>query len=131
MKSITKQMIEDYNLKNIDFMGYEFKRTNASYHHLIIPKRNGGKETKENGAVLNGRTSHPYLHVIENFDYDRFLAITSEMIDENILGRLDKDCLKRIDDILKGFEQEYSGRRTSKGKMLVKEEYTKRAIRHL
>lgn len=126
MKNITKTMIEEYNLKDTDFMGYKFTKSNASFHHLIIPRRSGGKETIRNGAILNGKTSHPYLHVIENFDYDRFLAITSEMIDENILGRLDKDCLKRIDDILKGFEQEYSGKRGSKGKILIKEEYTRR-----
>lgn len=126
MKYITKMMIEEYNLRDIDFMGYKFTKGNASFHHLIIPRRNGGKETIENGAILNGKTSHPYLHLIESFDYDRFLAITSEMIDENILGRIDKDCLKRIDKILKGFEKEYSGKKGSKGKILIKEEYTKR-----
>ncbi len=51
MKRITKIMIEMYNLKNIDFMGYRFNRNNASYHHLIIPRRLGGEESVENGAV--------------------------------------------------------------------------------
>lgn len=124
MKNITKIMIEQFDLKGIDMMGYKFKKSDASYHHLIVPKRLGGKETIENGAILNGKTSHPYLHLIESFDYDRFLAITSEMIDENILGRLDKKCLERIDDILKGFEKEYADRKTSKGKRLIKDEYT-------
>ncbi len=52
-----------------------------------------------------------------------FEAITSEMIDENVMGRLDKGCLERIDDILNQFEKEYSGNRTSKGKVLIKPEY--------
>lgn len=128
MKYITELIINEYRLRGIDFMGYRFNRGNASYHHLIIPKRLGGKETVENGAVLNGKTSHPYLHIIENIDYDRFLAITSEIIDEKALGRLDESNLKRIDDILRGFEKEHAGRRTSKGKILIKPKYVSERI---
>lgn len=123
MRKITNLMIEMYNLKNIDFMGYEFNKSNASYHHLIVPRRLGGPETIENGAVLNRKTSHPYLHIVECMNLDMFEAITSEMIDENIIGRLDINCIKRIDDILSCFEKEYSGYRTSKGKVLIKPEY--------
>ena len=123
MKYITKIMIEEYNLKNIDMMGYRFNKNNASYHHLIIPKRFGGEESIQNGAILNGKTSHPYLHIVESIDEDMFLAITSEIIDEKSLGRLDKECLDRIDDILSQFEKEHSGKRTSKGKVLIKPEY--------
>ena len=119
-------MINMYNLKKIDFMGYRFTKNNASYHHLIIPRRSGGKETIDNGAILNGRTSHPYIHVVESKDYDMFLAITSEMIDENIKGKLDKDNIRRIDDILCQFEKEHSGDTTKKGKLLIKEEFTHR-----
>ena len=126
MKNITHLMIDIYNLKDIDFMGYAFTKNNASYHHLIVPRRNGGPATVENGAVLNGRTSHPYLHIVEGRDYDMFLAITSEMIDENILGRLDIKSLKRIHDILTQFEREHSSDTTKKGKLLIKEEYTRR-----
>jgi len=131
MKPITKLIIEEYNLKKIDFMGYEFTRTNATYHHLIVPRRNGGKETFENGAVLNGKTSHPYLHIVESIDQDKFNAITNEMIIEKMIGGIDQECLKKIDDILTGFERENSGKRTSKGRILIKEEYTKRTIRHI
>jgi hypothetical protein len=123
MKYITKLMIEEYNLKNIDFMGYRFNRSNASYHHLIIPRRMGGPESIENGAVLNGKTSHPYLHIVEGIDLNMFVSITQEIIDEKALGRLDKECLERIDDILSRFEKEHSGKRTSKGKVLIKPEF--------
>ena len=126
MKSITNLMINVYNLHKIDFMGYQFSKNNASYHHLIVPRRLGGKETIDNGAVLNGKTSHPYLHRIESVDYDMFLAITSEMIDENIKGYLDKENLRHIDDILTLFEREHSGDTTKKGKLLIKEEFTRR-----
>ena len=92
-----------------------------------MPRRNGGLSTVENGAVLNGKTSHPYLHIVEGRDYDMFLAITSEMIDENVLGRLDINNLKRIHDVLTQFEREHSSDTTKKGKLLIKEEYTRRA----
>ena len=107
-------------------MGYTFTRDNASYHHLIIPRRLGGPETVQNGAILNGKTSHPYLHIIERKDLDIFNLITSEMIDENIKGRLDPDNLRRINDLLNCFEREHSGDSTKKGKALIKEEYTRR-----
>ena len=126
MKGITRLIIDYYNLKKIDFMGYAFTKNNASYHHLIIPRRLGGPETIDNGAVLNGRTSHPYLHIVENRDYDMFLAITSEMIDENILGKLDLNNIRKIHDILTQFEREHSSDSTKKGKLLIKEEYTRR-----
>ena len=126
MKGITQLMINIYNLKKIDFMGYEFTKNNASYHHLIVPHRNGGPATVENGAVLNGRTSHPYLHIVEGRDYDMFLAITSEMIDENIIGKLDLNNIRKIHDILTQFEREHSSDSTKKGKLLIKEEYTRR-----
>jgi len=126
MKAITNIMIDLYNLKKIDFMGYTFTKNNASYHHLIIPRRLGGAETIQNGAVLNGKTSHPYLHRIENVDRDVFNYITSEMIDINIKGYLDVANLKNIDDVLCLFEREHSGDTTKHGKLLIKEEYTRR-----
>ena len=78
-----------------------------SFHHLIIPSCKKGPYIESNGAILFGNSSHPYLHVIENIDYDMFLAITSELIDELIKGYLDKDNLLRIRDILNSFEREY------------------------
>lgn len=131
MKEVTRLMINQYKIKKLgfDFMGYSLqKRDIYTFHHLIIPKRNNGKETIENGAILCGETSHPYLHLIEAKDYERFLAITSEMIDENIKGKLDIENILIIHDILKSFEKEYSNVRTKKGKPLIKEEYTKRLI---
>ena len=125
MKGITHLMIDQYNLQDIDFMGYRFTKSNATFHHLLIPRRSNGPEAVWNGAILNGKTSHPYLHLVESKDYDMFLAITSEMVDENIKGYLDLDNIRRIDDILTEFEKEYGNKRTKKGKVLIKEEYIK------
>lgn len=138
MREITKEMIIAYKLKKLgyDFMAYEFNSSQQlSFHHLVVAHRYckqlgyGEGYFWWNGAILVQKTSHNYLHIIENYDYDRFLAITSELIDENIKGYLDQENLLAIDDILNGFEREYSGTRTKKGYPLIKEEYTKRLVR--
>ena len=128
MKEITKEMIEEFNLRNLgyDFMGYTFNSTRElSFHHLIIPRRkcNNMKSkgyTRDNGAILKQATSHNYLHLIEIYDRDRFLEITKHLIDENLLGRLDIDSLRKIRDVLESFEREY------KGDKIIKKEFTNR-----
>lgn len=139
MRTITNLMINDFKLKKLgyDFMGFSFKRKEQlSFHHLIVDR----KDCKElhipsegylywNGAILRQDTSHDYLHIIEQYDYDRFLAITSELIDENILGELSIESLKRIRDVLKSFEREYSNERSKSGNLIIKESYVRDRIR--
>lgn len=127
MKQITKELIREFKIKELDydFMGYSLQKNDIyTYHHLIIPARLGGKETRNNGAILCGKTSHPYLHLIEAKDYELFCYITSEMIDENIKGYLDIQNLRYIDDCLTYFEREHCSDRGKKGKTLIKPEYT-------
>lgn len=129
MREVTKLMINEFKIKQLgyDFMGYSLQKGDIyTFHHLIIPNRYGGPYARWNGAILCGRTSHPYLHLIEAKDYDMFCYLTSEMIDMNIKGFLDIKNLRNIDDVLTRFEREYSGARTRKGKVLIKEEYTRR-----
>ena len=129
MKEVTKELIKIYKLEALhyDFMGYPFKSiNNLNYHHLLIPKRKGGSETIENGAALNMYTSHPYLHIIECYDNDRFIYITDNIQAQKILLQLEKENLQKISSCLKGFEQEWSGKTTKKGKEIIKEEYTRR-----
>lgn len=131
MKAITNEMIAIYKLKQLgfDFMGYLYSKKQASYHHLIIPKRNGGLETIQNGAILMRNTAHDYLHRIEIVDRDIFEDVTDEMIKENIQGFLDPINLIRINEILDYFEREHSGDRTNKGHPLIKEEYIRRRVK--
>lgn len=138
MKEITKQMIKNFKIMKLgmDFMGYEVKKKESlSFHHLIIPHRDcklyglGEGYLYWNGAILNQLTSHDYLHLIERIDYDIFLAITSEMIDENVKGYLDMENIRYIDDCLTFFEREHCSDRNKKGKILIKEEYTKRMMK--
>ena len=118
MKFITEKMYKDFDMKKTgyDFMGYTFKyKDELSFHHTMIARRDCTKLNvpsegylEWNGAILKQLTSHNYLHYIEKKDYDRFLAITSELIDENIKGKIDKDNLIMIRDILLSFEREYT-----------------------
>lgn len=129
IKEVTKLMINEFKLKELgfDFMGYHLNKGDIyTFHHLIIPNRNGGPIARWNGSILCGNSSHPYLHIVEQKNMDIFCYITSEMIDMNIKGYLDIENLRKIDDVLRQFEREHSGDRTKKGKLLIKEEYTKR-----
>lgn len=132
MKEITKIMVNDFKIMKLgmDFMGYHVNRKqDLSFHHLIIPRRHckeaglGEGYLYWNGAILRQNTSHDYLHIIEKIDPDIFYELTSEMIDENIKGRLDIDNLKRIHDLLLYFEREHDHDRTKKGKLLIKREF--------
>lgn len=132
MKEITKIMINDFKIMKLgmDFMGYHVNRKqDLSYHHLIIPRRHckeaglGEGYLYWNGAILRQNTSHDYLHIIEKIDPEIFYELTSEMIDENIKGRLDIDNLKRIHDLLLYFEREHDHDTSKKGKLLIKREF--------
>ena len=132
MREVTKIMVNDFKIMKLgmDFMGYKVNRTkDLSFHHLIIPHREsktygiGEGYLYWNGAILRQDTSHEYAHVIEKIDPDIFYELTSEMIDENIKGRLDTDNLKRIHDLLLYFEREHDHDRTKKGKLLIKREF--------
>lgn len=129
MKQLTKEMIRHYRIKelNEDFMGYSLEKGDIyTFHHLIVPARFGGKIEWQNGAILCGKSSHPYLHLIESKDYELFMAITYEMLKENEQGFISPQNLHFIDDCLLYFEREYSGKRSKNGKLLIKEEYTRR-----
>ena len=132
MKEITKIMVNDFKIMKLgyDFLGYKVNRKqDLSFHHLIIPHREskaygiGEGYLYWNGAILRQNTSHDYLHLIENIDPEIFYELTSEMIDENIKGRLDIDNLKRIHDLLLYFEREHDHDTSKKGKLLIKREF--------
>jgi hypothetical protein len=129
MKNISKLIIREMNIQRIDMMGYYLKKEDVSYHHLMIPNRENGPMTIWNGAILNRSTSHPYLHLIESKDYEIFMRITSEMIDEKIKNRIDIENLKYINDLLCYFEKEFSNMKSKKGKLLIKNDYKERFLK--
>lgn len=124
-------MIEAFALEKLgyDMMGYYFKnKKELSYHHMIIPRRLNGKETFENGAILKQKTSHDYLHIIERIDPEIFYHITSELIDENIKIKIEKDNLEAIRDLLLYFESEHDHDTTKRGELVIKREYVERRV---
>ena len=126
MKEVTRLMIREFNIKKLgyDFMGYSLQKDDIyTFHHLIIPNRKGGVVSRDNGAILCGKSSHPYLHLIEYIDPEIFYYITAEMIDENIKGKLDVNNLRKINDLLTYFEREHSTDRNKRGKLLIKDAY--------
>lgn len=130
-KSVREEMIRLYQLKKlgIDFMGYTFNnKGQLSYHHLIVPKKYGGKATIENGAILRQNTSHDYLHKIELTDREIFESITDRMIEMNINGKLDVENLRIIRDLLLYFEKEHDHDTLNSGKLLIKREYIRERI---
>ena len=104
MRDSTKNLIRKYALMRLkfDFMGYDFENVSPSFG-----LERGYVEC--NGVILKKSESHEYLHVIEKYDFDRFCALTSEMLDEKIKGYLDLANLEAIDDILEGFERDFAG----------------------
>lgn len=134
MKEVTRNLIEDFNIKQLgfDFMGYPPQKPPyvrrpdlLTYHHLLVPRRNGGEDTYENGVILY-TTPHRYLHLIEALDPDSFSYLTSEMFDMKIKQRLDTVNLHYIDLILREFEDKYATYRTQKHKKVLKPEYLNR-----
>lgn len=125
MKEITKLMVREWNMKDRDWLGYKLQRGDMfTYHHNLIARRHKGTETIKNGAILCGKTSHPYLHIIESRDYDMFIYLTIILAKINEQGCMpNKQQLLAIDSVLRMFEREHDRDRTSKGKILIKEEY--------
>lgn len=124
MKPIAKQMIKIYNLDKFCFMGFKLDKT-ATYHH-IIKREHGGKETIENGAVLNPY-AHEYLHIIEYKDIDTYIAINKIL--KVINEQRDKPTIEQlqiISKMLSMFEEEHKYDKTSKGKRLIKYQYLER-----
>ena len=130
MREITKQMIDYYKIRelNCDFMGYELQRKDKyTFHHLLAHKNEC--ESRHipndgyvwwNGSILCGKSSHPYVHLIEDYDKDMYKKLTFYMQNMNFYGKLDKENLMKIRDVLEQFEKEHSGNRK------IKELYTKR-----
>lgn len=128
MRDVVKLMLYLWDMDNTDWMGYTLQKDEKfSYHHLIIPKREGGPASIDNGAILIQSAGHDYLHMIEKCDRELFEYITKILVEVNRQQSMPtKEQLIRISNILKSFEREYQGKRTPKGKLIIKERYLNR-----
>lgn len=128
MKEVARQMIKHWHMTDVDWMGYILEpKEYFSFHHLIIPKRDGGEMSEQNGAILISQSSHPYLHLIETKERLMFEEITWLLIEINQQRYMPtKQQLIEINNILKRFEKIYGGEKTYKGELLIKERYLRR-----
>lgn len=117
-------MIKLYNLDKLCFMGYTLDK-HATYHH-IVKREDGGKETIENGAVLNPY-AHEYLTILQYKDLATYEAINKILkIINNQRSAPTIEQYKIISQLLSMFEEEHKNDRTSKGKLLIKDKYLDR-----
>lgn len=126
MRKLTADMIKIWNINNFDWMGYRLTKDNRPTFHHIVKECNGGKRILDNGAII-GKENHTYLHIIEDKDLELYiyLNIILKQINEQRYMPSKRQLLA-IDSILKQFEREHCSDRTAKGKILIKESYTKR-----
>ena len=121
-----EDMIEifDMNSYMFDVMGYTYTSIkNLSYHHIIIPTRFNGPQIIDNGAILNKKTSHPYVHLIEAKDPELYALINIQMILQNRKRKLDIVNIRKIRDYLEYFEKEHCVDTCKKGKPIIKKKF--------
>lgn len=121
MSDILKVMIKIWDMNTMDWLGYD-NLERYSFHHLV-KKCDGGQKIISNGAVLH-QSSHSYLHTIEYYDLDKYIFLN------NILKKVNeqkmittKEQLEQIRYVLKEFQNEYEGKKSSREKDIIKKEY--------
>lgn len=121
MSDVLKLMIKIWNMGTMDWLGYD-NLERYSFHHLI-KKSDGGKKIISNGAVLH-QSSHSYLHTIEYYDLDRYIflnTILKAINEQKYMPSINQ--LEQIKFALKGFQNEYEGKLSSRGNEIIKKEY--------
>lgn len=111
-----------------DCMGYILEKGDIFTYHHIVAARHGGIETLDNGAILCGKTAHPYLHVIEKYDKRMFLSINEILLRMNQGRKIDMESLKAINEILSRFEYKFEGEENELGQPIVKPIYRVRLL---
>lgn len=127
MSKLKNRLYNDFELEKLgfDFMGYIFKfKKELTYHH-IQPKNYDGKTTYDNGALLIG-TSHNYIHTIESYDFKLFIELSQILKDEHRCRKITKEHLEEIRGILEFFEKKFENQYTSKGLLIIKEDFVRR-----
>lgn len=130
MSKLRERLYKEYKLEELgyDFLGYEFKNKKDLSTHHIIPRHSGGQTKKNNLCVLNRFTSHNYIHLIEDFDYNTFIQLSKCLQEQVTLGKISIGELNTINDILSTFEYKYRDEETRHGELLIKPQYKKRLL---
>lgn len=131
MSKLRERIYKDFKMEQLgyDFMGYTFDSKKELSTHHILPRHLGGQTKRNNLCALNRFTSHNYIHLIEDTDYKVFLELSKYLLEEVKLGKIDKEQLLRIADVLEFFEYKYRNEEDRHGELLIRPEYkTKRII---
>lgn len=127
MKAITREMLKIYQpISHLDWMNYRIVRKSELTYHHIQKRCDGGKETIWNGALLLP-LSHNYLHIIESRELKIYIAINE--IFRFVNNQRKEPTIEQreiIEYLLRDFESKHEFDKTSKNKILIKEEYRNR-----
>lgn len=130
MRKITKLMINIWKMENIDWLGYVLEKDDYFSFHHIKKKQDGGKIKIDNGAILCGKSSHPYIHLIESRDIEMYVYLNNLLKNINSQRTMpNKQQLLAINSILKQFEREHCSDKNKYGELLIKEKYVRRLIK--
>ncbi len=126
MKEVTKELIKIYKPVDLDWLNYRVTRQNPLTYHHIIKREHGGLYTLDNGALLT-QTGHHYLHIIEYKEIKLYEMLNKmfEIINKQRHAPT-QDQREIIEYILNEFYQLHKNDKNSKGKTLIKFDYTKR-----
>lgn len=130
MSRLRERLYKEYNLEQLgyDFLGYTFDSKKELSTHHILPRHSGGQTKKNNLCVLNRYTSHNYIHLIEDYDKKVFLQISSHLLKQVNLGKIDIDEIRQIIDLLEFFEFKYRDEESRNGEKLIKPEFKEKRI---
>lgn len=126
MKEVTKELIKIYKPVDLDWMNYRVTRQNPITFHHIIKREHGGLYTLDNGALLT-ETGHHYLHIIECKEIKLYDMLNKmfEIINKQKHAPT-QEQRDIIEYLLNEFYQLHKNDKNSKGKSLIKYDYTKR-----
>lgn len=126
MKEVTKELIKIHKPLDLDWMNYRVTRQNPITYHHIIKREHGGLYTLDNGALLT-EIGHHYLHIIECKEI-KLYEMLNKMFE--IINRQKhaptQEQREIIEYLLNEFYQLHKNDKNSKGKSLIRHDYTKR-----
>lgn len=126
MKQVTKEMIKIYKPLDLDWMNYRVTRQNPITFHHIVKAEHGGLYTFDNGALIT-EIGHHYLHIIEYKEIKIYTMLNKMFEIINRQGHAPtQDQREIVEYLLNEFYELHKEDKNSKGKKLIKCDYTKR-----
>ena len=128
MREIKRQMLEIYKpYSKLDWLNYKLVRNDVTLHH-IIKREDGGRKDIDNLSLIMP-SGHQFLHLIECKDIETYITINKILkIINNQKAEPTIDQREIIEYLLQDFEYKHRWDKNSKGKLLIKREYIKRAF---